>query len=156
MDDDGIFVLLSMKEMRNSGQQYCSVCLEWAWASIQGNIRLQFLFQQPGDQMTKFDQNRATYFKLRHLREIRMLFWGILESLYDIISIIIIIKKSSLSYVDEITYINTKATVGTALVYEIQKLIEWPTFCIWIKLGAVLRHISSSQPLILVPPQRVI
>lgn len=28
MDDDGIFVLLSMKKMRYSGQQYCSVCPE--------------------------------------------------------------------------------------------------------------------------------
>lgn len=58
MDDDGVFVLLSMKEMRNPGQQYRSVCSERAWASVQGNISLQFLFQQPGDHMPKLDQRQ--------------------------------------------------------------------------------------------------
>lgn len=48
MDDDGIFVRLSPKDMRSSGQQYGSVCSERARASIQRNISLQLLLQQPG------------------------------------------------------------------------------------------------------------
>lgn len=48
MDDDGIFVCLSLKDMRSPGQQYGPVCSERAWAGIQGNIGLQLLLQQPG------------------------------------------------------------------------------------------------------------
>lgn len=48
MDDDGVFVCLSLKDMRSSGQQYGPVCPEGAWAGIQGNIGLQLLLQQPG------------------------------------------------------------------------------------------------------------
>lgn len=49
MDDDGLFVRLSLKEMRSSGQQNGSVGSEGARVSEERDIGLQLLLQQPGE-----------------------------------------------------------------------------------------------------------
>lgn len=49
MNDGGIFVRLSLKDVRSSGQQYSSVCPEGARASAQGNVGFQLLLQQPAE-----------------------------------------------------------------------------------------------------------
>lgn len=52
MDDDWIFVYLTLEDMRSSGQQYGSVSSEGAGARIQGYISLQLLLQQPEEAHT--------------------------------------------------------------------------------------------------------
>lgn len=49
MDDDGLFVRLSLKEMRSSGQQNGSVGSDGARVGEQRDISLQLLLQQPGE-----------------------------------------------------------------------------------------------------------
>lgn len=52
MDDDWIFVCLTLEDMRSSGQQYGSVSSERTGARIQGYISLQLLLQQPEEAHT--------------------------------------------------------------------------------------------------------